>query len=245
MDYSTDQNILSNLINELLPVTDFSILIKSREFWKALYRLRNPDLLSTFQQTWVEFYKCPNCKNRMRRFANGEYYCTICTLSSSSQLSIPQSDLEKLECLKCFRLLHRSRFSGNCLHMCLYCAGKEYKKSLNQCKICSNQFDLIGQVLNCNQCNEAQYIFNMYEIRCGHVFCLDCIKEAKKAKRCLLCPTNIITSELYEINTREQELCFVCEVNKPFSEFTRKRCCNLDICTSCVSSKCPVCEADS
>ena len=246
MDYSSDQNILSNLLSELLPVADFALLLKSHEFWKILYRLKNPHLFSAFQQAWIEFYKCSKCQYRLRRFANGEFYCMNCNSSSPSLPNIPQSDYEKFECLKCFRLIHRSRFSGSCSHICAYCAGKELKKELNYCRICSSQFDWIEQVQNCTNCGEAQYIFNMYEIRCGHIFCFNCIKEAKRVKRCLQCPTNIITAELYEINTREQDLCFACETNKPLADFTRQRCCLLDICRACMGAgPCPACDADS
>jgi hypothetical protein len=233
---------LVSLLSELSKVTNFEQIFRNPVFWKSLYRLKNEELLNNFRKSWCEFYNCKNCNIRLRRFPNGDFYCLNCKQISPG-VQIKPADEWKFECLKCFRLLNYNHFSQGCYHICGFCISKELVKGKNFCKFCLNDLRNVNPA-SCNTCGGTFIHQNLFELRCGHIFCSQCVQKVKTEKRCSICQgTNLLVSEQYDINTRGLELCIICETNKPIDNFPSQPCCNLDICVQCIKSSqnCPGC----
>lgn len=231
---------MMNLLQELMKIGNFELLIRNSEFWKQVRSLKDPNFQSMFTKELKNFYDCPNCKQRVRKFTDGGYYCFTCQNPPQTFDSLTDDYKYKLNCLKCFKMLSVLSFIGPCYHLCGYCAHKEFSKGRNCCKIC-NQAVPNNWTLNCNCCQETKYFQDLHEIRCGCKYCRACLEKLKKQKKCLICQgVNLLNSETYTFNTRDQELCITCETNQKLQEFPNKTCCDLDVCRTCLAnSGCP------
>ena len=228
------------LLQELMKIGNFELLIRNPEFWKLVRSIKDPDFQSKFSEELINFYKCPTCNVRVRRFPDGDYYCFSCGTGSQPIESLTYEDKNKVNCLKCFKMLNLESFINPCFHLCGYCVYKEMSKGRNCCKICSIALEANSQSM-CNNCGGAYLFKDLHELRCSCRYCKTCLHEIKKQKRCLRCQgINLLNSENYTFNTRDFELCMTCETNQKFEEFPSKACCDLDICRTCLSnSECP------
>lgn len=242
-DFFGAQQILESLI----PVANYNELLQSPDFWKHFSVIKNTALQSRIRESIVQYFRCKQCKQRLRRFPNSSYICFNCGIHSEGIPDLSNQP-NKLNCLGCFKSYKPETFSNSeCKHLCGYCVAKEQLKNRESCKICLNPFKYVNSSANCSTCHEAKHFGGLNELRCGCIFCNDCFREVRKQKRCLNCAgINVLTSELYEFNKKDYEFCFECGENKPIKaiinegtvyEFLNKECCYLDICMACYKSQ--------
>lgn len=229
------------LLFGLIEVGNFEAMIRTKQFWILAKAIKDPNFQSKFNEAIVKYYACPNCKIRQRRFLDGGFFCINCKNTDQDLNNLKDEDKQKINCLKCFRILNSNSLTGPCYHICQYCASKELAKGNQHCKICRSPYDNNQYVQVCKSCNQNALFKDLFEIRCGCRYCAACLPTIKKQKRCLICEgVNILNSELYCFNTRTLEMCVVCEVNKDLQDFPKKQCCDLDVCRDCQgNSPCP------
>lgn len=245
------------LLELLIPLANYTELLQNSDFWKHFSIIKDEHFQSKIRSQIVQYYTCQNCNHRLRRFPNSSficYNCQQCTEEISDLLNQPA----KLDCLNCFKSYRIEAFSGSgCNHLCAYCISKEQLKTRDSCKICLNKFHHENSASPCIYCNQVKFYNELNELRCGCIFCDICFMEVRRLKRCLKCiGINILTSELHEFSKKKNQICFICEEDKPIMmenggqntyEFVQKDCCFLDVCIACHKAKtetfCVGCES--
>lgn len=232
---------MMSLLHEVIKIGNFETIIRDKKFWVLVSSIKDQNFQAQFNQEIAKYYVCLNCNVRQRRFLNGGFFCINCKTTDQTSDNLKPEDQVKLNCLKCFRMLNTSSFIPSCFHMCYYCAYKEIAKGNAHCKICKSNFDTTQYVNQCKGCGQNIPCQDLYEIRCGCIYCSGCLTSVKKQKKCPSCVgINLLNSESYSFNTRKLEMCIVCETNKDLQEFSKKQCCDLDVCKDCQGrSICP------
>ena len=240
LDYSNPTSI-----QNLIPNTDSDIQviiqIKSKLYTKvcvncqATGKIYDPGCghkycLDCSKEIIIENRKCFKCDSGLSH--NFELKL-INVLKKADEKSI------NILCKKCkiAEILHT--FEGKCNHLCLNCVQTSYETFEHDCIECFqalfNDSKYFEHTEMCYGCSEKKYFIGdfMSLLPCKHLYCIECIENSIRTKRCKYCAERINQSQLLDCLIKCTHQCNSC--NSIFSKtfISLKTCCKKYLCGNC------------